>query len=90
MLNWVIVNPIKFKIMDSKIIELLSDEIRDTRNMTLAVAKKTEQIEKHVEVAERKATISERKAEAAWELVIMTREEMKSRNERPFWKKIFG
>jgi hypothetical protein len=69
--------------MDSKIIELLSDEIRDTRNMTLAVDKETRRISEIAETARRKA-------DAAWEIVIMTREEMKSRNERPFWKKIFG
>lgn len=78
--------------MDSKIIELLSEEIRETRNLTLAVKEETLQIKRHVEIAERKAIASERKAEAAWELVIMTREEMKAREEtkKAFWKKLFG
>jgi hypothetical protein len=76
--------------MDSKIIELLSEEIRETRNLTLAVVKETERLERHVEIAERKAIASERKADAAWEIVIMTREEIKARQEKSFWKKIFG
>ena len=71
--------------MDSKIIELLSEEIRETRNLTLAVVKETERLERHVEAAERKA-------DAAWEVVIMTREEIRAREEtkKPFWKKLFG
>jgi hypothetical protein len=51
--------------------------------MTLAVDEETRRISELAETAHRKV-------DAAWELVIMTREEMKSRNERPFWKKIFG
>lgn len=52
----------------------------------MAVKEETLQIKRHVEIAERKAIASERKAEAAWELVIMTRKKMKAREGT---KKIF-
>lgn len=65
--------------MDSRIIDLLSEEIRETRNLTLAVKEETQEIRKIAEQAKRHA-------DAAWELVIMTREDMK----RPFWRKWFG
>lgn len=64
--------------MDSKLIDLLSEEIRETKNLTLAVQEEVKRLE-------RLAVAAEHKAEAAWELVIMTREEMK----RPFWKRLF-
>ena len=65
--------------MDSKIIELLSEEIRETRNLTLAVKEEVSELR-------RIATATEKKAEAAWELVIITREELK----KPFWRRWFG
>ncbi|MEQ8337027.1 MAG: hypothetical protein RIA62_06760 [Cyclobacteriaceae bacterium] len=65
--------------MDNKFIELLSEEIRETRNLTLAVEKETAELGKMADAAQRKA-------DAAWELVIMTREEMK----KPFWKRFWS
>ncbi len=64
--------------MDSRIIDLLSEEIRETKNLTLAVKEETVELRKLAQAAERKA-------EAAWELVIMIREEMK----KSFWKRLF-
>ncbi|MEQ9218360.1 MAG: hypothetical protein RLO17_09975 [Cyclobacteriaceae bacterium] len=65
--------------MDNKFIELLSEEIHETRNLTLAVEKETAELRKMADAAQRKA-------DAAWELVIMTREEMK----KPFWKRFWS
>jgi hypothetical protein len=65
--------------MDSKIIELLSEEIRETRSMTFAIKEETLELR-------RMADAAQRKADAAWELVVITREDMK----KPFWKKWFG
>ncbi len=65
--------------MDNKLIELISEEIRETRNLTLAVEKETAELRKIADAAQRKA-------DAAWELVIMTREEIK----RPFWKRLLS
>jgi hypothetical protein len=68
--------------MDSKIIEILSEEIRVTRNLTLAVREETRALKE-----ETKET--KRKADAAWELVVMTREEMKQ-SKKPLWRRWFG
>lgn len=65
--------------MEAKIIELLSEEIRETRYLTMAVKEETAELRKLAQAAERKA-------EAAWELVILTREDLK----RPFWKRWFN
>lgn len=65
--------------MDNKFIELISEEIRETRNLTLAVEKETAELRKIADAAQRKA-------DAAWELVIMTREEIK----RPFWRRLLS
>jgi len=65
--------------MGNKLIELISEEIRETRNLTLAVEKETAELRKIADAAQRKA-------DAAWELVIMTREEIK----RPFWKRLLS
>lgn len=72
--------------MDNKLIELISEEIRETRNLTLAVEKETAELRKIADAAQRKADAAERKADAAWELVIMTREEIK----QPFWKRLLS
>jgi len=69
--------------MRDRLIELLREEIRETKNLTKAVIKETAQIRRSVDVAERKADAAQLKADSAWELVIITREEMY----RPFWKK---
>jgi len=65
--------------MDNRIIELLSEEIRETRQLTMAVREEAKELRLIAEAAQKKA-------DAAWELVIMTREEMK----KPFWKKWLG
>jgi hypothetical protein len=69
--------------MDSEFIKSLKKDIEEIQNRTLA-------IERRVEIAEREAIVSEREADAAWEFVMKTREEIKARREMPFWKKIFG
>ena len=79
--------------MDNKILELLSEEIRETKNLTKAVRDEVIEVRKLAEAAweevrnsKQEITESKRKADAAWELVVMTRNEIA----RPFWKKWFG
>ncbi len=72
--------------MDNRLIELISKEIRETKRMTLAIQKETEQLKIVADAAQKNADAAMRKAEAAWELVIITREESR----RPLWKKWFG
>jgi len=64
--------------MDNRIIDLLSEEIRETRHLTMAVREETKELKILAEAAQRKA-------DAAWELVVMTREDIR----KPFWKKWF-
>ena len=79
--------------MDNKIIELLSEEIRETRNLTLETRKlaeaamiKANAAWEEVKTSKEEVKNSKRQADAAWELVVMTRNEMS----RPIWKKWFG
>ena len=86
--------------MDNKIIELLSEEIRETRNLTIETRKLAEAAMSKAnaaweEVSNSKEEMknskeemknSKRQADAAWELVVITRNEIN----RPIWKKWFG
>ena len=83
--------------MDSRIIELLSDEIRETRNLTIAVREQTEKQVKELhtiaDAAMRKAEAAMKKAEASWELVVITRNQVKEEIaylKKPIWKKWLG
>jgi hypothetical protein len=81
-------------------LDALNDEVRDIRALTLAVRKETEMI--RAEVVEMKQSNkilgeevkeSKRKADAAWELVVMTREQIKEELaylKKPIWKKWLG
>ena len=76
--------------MDSKIIELLSDGIIETRNLTIAVR---EQTEKQVKELHALAEAAMKKAEASWELVVITRNQVQEEIaylKKPIWKKWFG
>lgn len=68
-----------FGCMDERIIEILSEEIRETRNLTLAVRDE-------VRIMKEDLKETKRKADAAWELVVMTKDQFS----KPFWKRWFG
>ena len=72
--------------MDNKIIELLSEEIRETKNLTKAVRDEVLEVRKLAETALEESKNTKRQADAAWELVVITRSEMY----RPLWKIWFG
>ena len=65
--------------MENKIIELLSEEIRETKNLTIAVKNEAIEVKKLADAAMKRA-------DASWELVVMTRNEIN----RPLWRKWFG
>jgi hypothetical protein len=65
---------------------ILSEEIRETRNLTIAVQKETMKISEQNELTKELALAAAKKADAAWELVVMTRNELS----KPFWKRSFG
>lgn len=79
--------------MDNKIIELLSEEIRETRNLIIETRKlaeaamsKANAAWEEVKNSKEEVKNSKRQADAAWELVVITRNEIN----RPIWKKWFG
>lgn len=86
--------------MDSELLRTLSEEIRETRNLIIETIKQTEEtrkqtdeIRKQVELAKIEASASVKKADAAWELVIMTRNQIKEElayMRLPWWKKLVG
>ncbi len=86
--------------MDPELLRILSEEIQETRNLTIETRKQVEetrkQVEesrKQVELAKVEAAASVKKADAAWELVIMTRNQIKEElayMRLPWWKKLVG
>lgn len=79
--------------MDNKLLDLLSEEIRETKNLTVAVRDEVLEVRKLAEAAMITANAaweevgnSKRQVDAAWELVVLTRNEIS----RPLWKKWFG
>jgi hypothetical protein len=58
---------------------ILSEEIRQTRNLTIEVREENRLTKQIAEAASKKA-------DAAWELVVMTRNQWN----KPFWKRWFG
>ena len=65
------------------IVKILAEDIRETKALT----KETREL---VIEARRSADAAVRKADAAWELVVITRNEIKERAERPWYKKLLG
>jgi hypothetical protein len=79
--------------LDNKLLDLLSEEIRETKNLTVAVRDEVLEVRKLAEAAMITANAaweevgnSKRQVDAAWELVVLTRNEIS----RPLWKKWFG
>ncbi len=86
--------------MRDRLIELLSEEIRETKNLTRAVVKEITEIRKETaemkkanviaqqkaDAAQKSANAAQQKVDAAWELVVITREDMG----RPIWRKWMG
>jgi len=79
--------------LDNKLLDLLSEEIRETKNLTVAVRDEVLEVRKLAEAAMITANAaweevgnSKRQVDAAWELVVLTRNEIS----RPLWKKLFG
>ena len=87
-----------------EIVEILAEDIRETKALTKetrelviearrsadAAEKNAEAAMKNAEAAAKSADAAVRKADAAWELVVITRNEVKERAERPWYKKLLG
>lgn len=57
-------------------LDALNDDVRDIRALTLAVQKETKAIREETEQMKVHNRLLEKKVESAWELVIMTREQI--------------
>ncbi len=71
----------------------LNDDVRDIRKLTLSIEKEVEQMKVSNKLLAEEVKESKKKSDAAWELVIMTREQIKEELaylKKPIWKKWFG
>ena len=74
-------------------LDALNDDVRDIRALTLAVSKETEIMKLQLIEMREESKDTKRKADAAWELVVMTREQIKEELaylKKPIWKKWLG
>lgn len=72
--------------MDNDLLKILSEELRETKRLAIAA-------EKTASSAEETAKAAMKKADAAWELVIITRNQATEELaylRKPLWKKWFG
>lgn len=74
-------------------LDALNDEVREIRALTIETRKQNDLIRQELVLLKEDVKESKRKADAAWELVIMTREQIKEEMlnlKKPLWKKWFG
>lgn len=86
--------------MDADLLKILSEELRETKNLVMetrrmadAAWEEAKQSQRQSVAAEKKADAVEKKADAAWELVIMTRNQIQEELKYlklPWWKKLVG
>ena len=72
--------------MDSELLKILSEEIRETRNLTIETRKMTDE-------TRQLAREAKKSADAAWELVIITRNQVQEDLRYlwlPWWRKLFA
>ena len=72
--------------MDNDLLKILSEEVRETRRLANAAWAGVEEMRKDNAVFREELKANQKKADAAWELVVMTRNQIN----RPWLKKILG
>ena len=73
--------------------DALNDDARELRAMTIAIREETKEIREEIKLLREDVKESKRKSDAAWELVVMTREQIREEMaylREPIWKKWFG
>lgn len=76
-----------------RLIELLSEEARQTKKLANAAEKTALAAEKTAEAAAKTADAAMKRADAAWEIVMINRNQTQDtldRLNRPWWKKLLG
>ena len=72
--------------MDNELIRIFSEELRETKKLVA-------ETRRMADAASKQADAAVRKADAAWEMVVITRNQVKEEltyMRLPWWKKIFG
>lgn len=72
--------------MDNELIRIFSEELRETKKLVL-------ETRRLADAATKQADAAVQKADAAWELVVITRNQVREElayMRLPWWKKIFG
>ena len=76
-----------------KWLDALNEDARDLRAMTVAIREETKEIREEVKLLREDVKESKRKADAAWELVVITRNQVREEVtylKKPIWKKWLG
>ena len=79
--------------MDNDLIRIFSEELRETKKMVAETRRMADSAERRADAAMKQADAAMSKADAAWELVVITRNQVKeeiAHLKLPWWKKIFG
>jgi hypothetical protein len=79
--------------MDDDILKILSEELRETKKLVIQATRTADAAEKTAMAAEATAREAMGKADAAWEMVMITRNQVKEELDylkKPLWKKWFG
>lgn len=79
--------------MDNDILRILSEELRETKNLVKETRQIAVETRNMAIAAESSASEAKRQADAAWELVIITRNQVQqelAHLKLPWWKKLFG
>lgn len=86
--------------MDNELIKIFSEGLRETKKLVVETRRMADAMweevatsKKQADAAMKEAGAAMRKADAAWELVVMTRNQIKEEiayMKLPWWKKIFG
>lgn len=79
--------------MDNDLLKILSEELRETKSLVIETRKIATETRNIAVAAEVTASEAKRQADAAWELVILTRNQVQQEIvylKMPWWKKLFG
>ena len=79
--------------MDNELIRIFSEELRETKKMVAETRRMADAAVRQADAATRNAEAAMSKADAAWELVVITRNQVReeiAHLKLPWWKKVFG
>ena len=79
--------------MNNDLIRIFSEELRETKKLVLETRRLADAAVIKADAATKQADAAVQKADAAWELVVITRNQVQEElayMKLPWWKKIFG